>query len=127
MQTRSLLVVVTLLEGLTGVGLVLVPALVAQLLLGQSLSAGAPELFARVAGMALIALAFNCWLERHAVAPRSLLSGLFVYSAGATIVLLHGWLAHGLQGVLWWPTVLFHAGVVAWVGFTLWGRAGRAP
>ena len=61
---RRLLVVTALLEGATGLALVALPSRLVALLLGSSLDAPAAVTVARVAGVALIALALTCWLAR---------------------------------------------------------------
>lgn len=88
-------------EALTGLMLVLAPALVAQVLLGTGLS-GEGAMVARVAGIALIGLAVACW-------PGPASRGLLVYSLLVTLYL--GWLGLTLPapGILLWPAVVLHA------------------
>ena len=59
---RNLLVVTAALEGTTGLALVALPSQLAALLLGSSLDAPAAMTLARIAGVALLALAVTCWL-----------------------------------------------------------------
>jgi hypothetical protein len=82
----TLLVVTALLEGMTGLVLVVLPSPLATLLLGASLDAPAALTLARVAGMALIALALTCWLSRHdgqSRAARGLVAATALYHACA--------------------------------------------
>ena len=66
-------------EVATGLGLLIVPSLVGQLLLGEQLTSVAIQA-ARVAGIALIALGFACW-------PGPPLVGMLAYSALVTLYL----------------------------------------
>ena len=40
--------------------------------------------------------------------------GLTVYNVAVPIVLVQGWLAHDLNGILLWPAVVLHAGLAVW-------------
>ena len=88
-------------EAVMGLLLVFVPGLVAGLLLGPEL-AGTGILVARVAGIALIALAVACW-------PGAASLGMLVY--GLLMTLYLGWLGimKGATGPLLWPAVFLHA------------------
>jgi hypothetical protein len=88
-------------EAATGLALLIVPTLVGQLLLGEQLT-GVAMPVARVAGIALIALAIACW-------PGPPLIGMLAYGASATLYLAYLGFAGGLTGVLLWPAVVLHA------------------
>jgi hypothetical protein len=88
-------------EAATGVALLAVPSLVGRLLLGEEL-AGVTVPVARVAGIALIALAVACW-------PGKALIGMLTYSTFATLYLAYVGFVGGLGGVLLWPAVVVHA------------------
>lgn len=114
---HSLLVVTALLEGVTGLALVTLPSLLAVLLLGTWLDAPAAVTVARVAGVALIALALTCWLTRHdgeSSAARGLVLAMALYHTGVAIVLAHASIGLGLSGRALWPTVLFHTAMTVW-------------
>jgi hypothetical protein len=100
-------------EAVTGLALLIVPSLVAQLLLGEPL-AGVAIAVARVCGIALIALGIACW-------PGPPLAGMLTYSGAVTLYLAYLGFAGGLGGVLLWPAVALHA-----VLTVLLGRARRA-
>jgi hypothetical protein len=87
-------------EVATGLGLLIVPSLVGQLLLGEQLT-GVAIPVARVAGIALIALGIACW-------PGPPLVGMLTYSGAATLYLAYLGFA-GLSGILLWPAVVLHA------------------
>jgi hypothetical protein len=88
-------------EAATGAALLVVPSLVGRLLLGEEL-AGVTMPIARVAGIALIALAVACW-------PGKALTGMLTYSAAVTLYLAYVGFVGGLGGVLLWPAVVAHA------------------
>ena len=98
---KKALIVAAAGEALTGLALLVVPALVGQLLLGQRLTDVAMPV-ARVAGIALIALGVACW-------PGPPRVGMLTYSAAVTLYLAYVGVAGGLTGVLLWPAVVLHA------------------
>lgn len=88
-------------EAATGLALLIVPPLVGQLLLGVELT-GVAVPVARVAGIALVALAIACW-------PGPPLAGMLIYSAAVMLYLAYLGFAGGASGALLWPAVAFHA------------------
>jgi len=97
---RGALVFAAIAEGATGIALLIVPSLVGSLLLGTDL-AGIATVVARVAGIALIALAVACW-------PGPPLIGMLIYSGAVTLYLGYVGLAGGSTGILLWPAVVVH-------------------
>ena len=87
-------------EAGTGLALLVVPSLVGRLLLGEELT-GIAIPVARVAGIALIALAAACW-------PGPPRVGMLFYSAAVTVYLAYVGFAGGLSGILLWPAVVLH-------------------
>jgi hypothetical protein len=84
----------------TGLGLLLVPSLVGQLLLGAEM-AGMTVTVARVTGIALVALGVACW-------PGTPLLGMLTYSGAVTLYLAYIGLGSGAAGVLLWPAIILH-------------------
>jgi hypothetical protein len=114
---HTLLVATALVEGVTGMALVALPSSLATLLLGASLDAPAALTLARVAGVALVALALTCWLTRQggpSHAARGLVAALALYHTGVAIVLAYAGIGLARSGVVLWPTVLFHAAMTVW-------------
>jgi hypothetical protein len=97
---KNVLIFAAVAEATTGVALLIAPSLVGQLLLGEDL-AGVAITVARVAGIALIALAIACW-------PGPPLAGMLTYNAAITVYLAYLGFAGGLAGVLLWPAVALH-------------------
>jgi hypothetical protein len=88
-------------EAATGFALLIAPSLVGYLLLGEELS-GVALPVARVAGIALIALAVSCW-------PGPPRLGMLTYSAAGTLYLAYTGFAGSSTGLLLWPAVALHA------------------
>jgi hypothetical protein len=83
-----------------GVALLLAPAVVGRLLLGQEFD-GIALPVARVAGIALIGLAVACW-------PGTPLIGMLTYSVLVTLYLAYLGVTGGPAGILLWPAVVLH-------------------
>jgi len=96
---KNVLTLAAVAEAATGLGLLIVPSLVVQLLLGEQLT-GVAIPVARVAGIALFALSIACW-------PGPPLVGMLTYSSLVTLYLAYLGFA-GLTGVLLWPAVALH-------------------
>jgi hypothetical protein len=97
-----------ILEGVTGLVVLIHPTLVAQLLFGDGVS-GVGVALSRVAGIALLALGVACWPEREAAeAGAAAWRAMLIYSLLVTLYLAYlGAVAH-LAGVLIWPAVAVH-------------------
>jgi hypothetical protein len=98
---KGVLVFTAITEAATGVALLLVPLLVGQLLFGMELT-GIAVTVARVAGIALIALAVACW-------PGPPLRGMLTYSAAVTVYLAYIGTSGDSSGALLWPAVILHS------------------
>ena len=98
---RSALVFAAVGEIATGLALLVLPALVGRLLLGEELSAIAIPV-ARVAGIALVALGLACW-------PGPPWLGMLVYGAAVTLYLAYLGFTGISTGILLWPAVVLHA------------------
>jgi hypothetical protein len=96
---KKILTLAAIGEAATGLALLIVPSLAEQLLLGEAL-AGMAIPVARVAGIALIALAVACW--------GSPLIGMLIYSAAVTLYLAYLGFTGGATGILLWPAVGLH-------------------
>ncbi|MGB0133765.1 hypothetical protein [Dokdonella sp.] len=127
MKIKALLAAIAVVEFATGAGLVFVPSVIVEILLGHSLESEVALVVARIAGLALIAMGLVCWFEKTTTrggSPDSLLTGLLVYNIGVPVLLVHGYLAHGIEGVASWPAVAFHLVLAAWLAACL--RHGRS-
>ena len=108
MGMNALLGLAAVLEGATGMVLMLHPALVAQWLFGDGVS-GAGMALSRVAGFALLALGVACWPGREAGSGSApALRAMLTYSLLVTLYLVYlGGVVH-LAGLLLWPAVAAH-------------------
>jgi hypothetical protein len=118
-----------IIEVLTGLGLLVVPAIVVRLLLNSEISGAALPL-GRVAGVALLALGVACWLASNdtpSSAARGLVSAMLLYNIGATLILGGAaGLGSGLVGLILWPAVILHAVMAVWCTACL-GRSPQTP
>jgi len=125
---KNLLTLEAVIEAGVGLGMVVLPSLLATLLLGSSLAAPVALTVARVAGVALLAIGIACWLARHdgqSRAARGLLGALVVYNAGVFMVLAYAGIALGLSGIGLWPVVAVHAAMTVWCVMGLLNKPAR--
>jgi hypothetical protein len=112
----------------TGLALMIDPALVIALLVGESKSTEGMQL-GRLAGVALIALGLACWPSRPGVESAApAFRGLLFYNVLVALYLAYlGTLGH-LSGLLLWPGVALHFVVALCLAWT-WinGRWTKAP
>jgi hypothetical protein len=114
---KLLLAITAVLEAATGLGLLAVPSVVAQVLLGATLDAPAAVTVARVAGAALLALGVACWLaasDTQSCAARGVVSAMVIYNLGAALVLGTAGIWSQPAGVGLWPAVILHTAMTVW-------------
>ena len=114
---RSLLGVIAVLEGATGLALLLSPERVVSVLLGTSLETRDGLVLGRVAGAALLALGLACWRFRgdeEGRAGRGIVAAMSFYNFAAGGVLAHAGLRSHLSGAGLWPAVLLHGSLGIW-------------
>ena len=114
---KNLLVVTALLETITGVALIVSPALPVSQLIGAAPDTAVALVLARIAGAALLTLGIACWLARDDVrsgAARGLVAAMLFYDAAAAAVLVYAGLGLRLSGVGLWPAVLAHLALAVW-------------
>ena len=114
---RTVLTVTAVLEAATGLGIVALPSLVSSLMLGSPLDTVPALVFARVAGVALLALGIACWLARHdqgARAVRGLVGAMALYNVGVLALLAHAALVWGASGIALWLILVAHAVMGFW-------------
>lgn len=122
MKTRSLLTAIAAVELATGIGLLLSPTTVVELLLGEGLSTGVPLVVGRIAGVALISIGLICWLERvnnRGGSTAGLLIGLLVYNGAIPVLLVHSYAAYNTGAIALWPAVVLHLAFALWLAACL--------
>jgi hypothetical protein len=118
---RKVLLLSAVGEAATGAALLIDPSLVAQWLFGDEATGIAIPL-ARVAGIALIALAVACFPDRS---MRRAFQGMLTYSVLAMLYLVYVGVSGGV-GILLWPGVAVHA-VLSVFLIRSWRQERRAP
>jgi hypothetical protein len=108
-------------EAVTGLALVIVPALVIRWLFGADVT-GIGFVACRLAGIALISLGIACWPRQSSAGAHQ---GMFIYNLLATVYL--GWVgvATEWRGVLLWPAVVLHASLTLLLARYLFKRGSR--
>jgi hypothetical protein len=123
----KVLVFAAVVEVGTGLALMINPALVIALLVGESNSTQGMQL-GRLAGVALIALGLACWPSQGAENATPAFRGMLFYNVLVALYLTClGTLGH-LSGLLLWPGVALHFVVaigLIWTWFN--GRRAKMP
>ena len=122
---RKLLSVAALGEAVTGVSLLLNPALVTQLLFSTKVD-GTGAVMSRIAGIALVGLGFACFPGRNASdSTQRAFLGMFTYSFVVTIFFGYIAIGGGKFGILFYPAIAVHA-VITTLFVRAWFRnSGR--
>jgi hypothetical protein len=113
---RLFFLVTAVVEIGAGAGFLLVPAVVFELLLGESRPALEATFVGRVTGAALLALGVASALGRNdqrSPAQCGLLTGLLVYNGAVGALLVYAALALDTTGVALWPAVVLHTALAA--------------
>jgi hypothetical protein len=114
---RTLLIFTAALEGVAGLGLLLAPVAVADLLLGDTLETPASMVLARVAGVALLAIGVACWqarLDPTGSAAAGIVGGILLYNLAVASLLAYACIGLGLFGIGLWPGVVLHLALAVW-------------
>jgi|SRR6185369_8846526 len=105
---NRLLALTAALEAVTGLALMIAPAVVVRLLMGEEVSGGGAAV-ARVAGIALLALGFACWpLRKASYGSTSAPLAMLVYNSLITSYLIFLGIGSESVGILLWPVVIVH-------------------
>jgi hypothetical protein len=112
MPQRFVVVTAALLEIVVGAMLLVAYEVPSRLLFGAT-PEGAGIVLTRLAGIALIALGIACLPLAIAESRRSAVLGLFIFNAGAAILLVWVGVATVLHGLLLWPGAGLHAIIAA--------------
>ena len=114
---KLFLSVTALVEATTGLGLLILPAVLFVVLLGLNPATADAIFVGRLAGAALVAIGIASWMARvdeQTPAHRGLLTGILVYNAVATLLLAYAGAVLKMNGVLLWPAVGLHAVLAVW-------------
>lgn len=119
---KLLLIVSALLEGATGLALLVLPHVAVSLLLGVPLDTPAGLVAGRIAGAALIALAIACWQARNGERGSPVLGvvkAMLFYNFAAALVLVYAGIRLELSSALLWPAIVLHLCLGAWCALNL--------
>ena len=105
---KQFLTYTTIVESITGILLVVVPARIVSILFGIELSDQAGIIVAMIAGAAIFSMSLICWLLRDRDWASIAVQGLLVYNTSLTAILLYGNFSFGLQGWVLWSIIIFH-------------------
>lgn len=114
---KRLLVITAAIEAGTGIGLLVVPSVLARLLLGAPLDGPVALTVARVGGAGLLTIGVACWLARDN--GRVLVVAMLFYNVVAVAVLAHAALGLELTGVGLWPAIGLHTALAGWCAVAL--------
>jgi hypothetical protein len=120
---KSILTATAILEGLTGLALLVVPSFVVTTLFGNSMIGAIGLLLARLAGAVLVALATACWFLRKELQASIMVKLMASYNIFSIILLVYASMVDKLYGFGLWPTVIIHAGLLLWCIASLLKRA----
>lgn len=107
MSIRLLFNVSAAVEALVGVALMLSPALVVGLLLGEGPGPTGTAV-ARVAGIALLSLGVAAWQGRQEAPHHAPRAGICLYNVGVAALLMMVGTFGGISGPLLWPVAALH-------------------
>ena len=125
---RPVLTMSAVIEGATGLGLLLTPSGLVWLLFGSALDVPLVLLLGRLAGAALLALGVACWLARsdeQSSAAVGVIAAMWLYNATATALLAYGGLGLGLSGRGLWPATVLHVGMLVWCSVCIRSRPAQ--
>lgn len=109
---RKVLILAAAVEGATGLGLMILPSMVAKALLGADVN-GRGMALGRVCGCALLALGVACWPGPSRAEVKTFVNAvraMFTYNLLVTIWLVYFRVGEGFAGPLFWPVVILHSG-----------------
>src|SRR5215213_8645821 len=111
MRLKELLLVTAVVEVVTGLALLGLPAIVLASLLGIQSASVETQFVGRIAGAALLAIGVASFLARtDATLPgqRGLLTGILLYDVLVALLLVYAGLVLQMAGLALWPAVVLH-------------------
>jgi hypothetical protein len=114
---KKLLVITAAIEAGTGIGLLVVPAVIARVLLGGTLEGPVALTVARVGGAGLLALGIACWVSRNE--GHALVAAMLFYNVAAVAILAYAALGLALSGIGLWPAIALHTALAVWCATAL--------
>ena len=113
-KMKLLLTITAILEGVTGLALVIRPSLIVSLLLGVSLTNSTATSICRLLGAILFIIAIACWLARNNRQSSVMVKVMLAYNIISIILLVYAALVEKIYGPVLWPAVLLHLVLLIW-------------
>jgi hypothetical protein len=117
MRLTPILSVTALVEGPTGLLLLVWPALVFAVLFGWHLPAPETLVMGRVAGACVLSIGIASWVARgdaRTPAQLGVLAGVLTYNVLCAAVLVFAGAVLSMAGIVLWPAVVYHVALAAW-------------
>lgn len=117
--------ITAILEGLTGLGLLIMPSRTVSMLLGVEIGEPAGLVAGRIGGAAILGLAIACWQVRDGERggpATGVVAAMLFYNAAAASILVYAGIRLGLQSQMIWPAIVLHVALAVWCLLVL-GRA----
>jgi hypothetical protein len=117
MRLKNLFIVTAIVEVVTGLALLALPALVLASLLGLQAVAEETLVVSRIAGAALLAIGVASALARddtNTTARRGVLISILLYDVLVALLLVYAGLAVQMAGPALWPAVALHTLLAVW-------------
>jgi hypothetical protein len=108
MMIKSFLAYSAVIEALTGLALIFVPAKVALLLFETVMASPLETLLAMIAGAAILSLACGAWVVRSNAYAVNAIKIFLLYNIAVAFVILYGALELGFKGIPLWVVIIFH-------------------
>jgi hypothetical protein len=105
---KTFLAYSAVIEALTGLALILVPARVALMLFETEITSPLEILLAMIGGVAILSLAWGAWLARSNAFALTAVKIFLLYNAAVALVILYGALELGFKGIPIWVVIVFH-------------------
>jgi hypothetical protein len=117
MSAATLLLVTAVIEALTGVALLALPASALAALFGETPDSAFSLLLARLFGAPLVSLGFAYWAASHALGRRAValsVTAMLFYNVVVTALLAYAGTILGLVGIALLPAVILHLLLAVW-------------
>jgi O-antigen/teichoic acid export membrane protein len=106
---KAFLVYTSIIEALTGLGLLLIPVPLISFLFGSPLTGQDGKIVSMIAGAAILSLALLCYLLREESTAQKAISILLVYNLLLSLIFLYGIISRALTGPGCWLVLIFHS------------------
>lgn len=111
--------VTAIFEAITGIGLILIPKVIVQLLFSAALNDIAGIMIAMIAGAALASIAFYCWSVSRDSKSYPLIKILLFYNLAVIAIAMYGLINFPIYGIGIIGAIGFHSILAVWSLFIL--------